>query len=97
LTPLRAKQQCEWQKEQARKELGDTYELVEIGETAKVDCLLRELEIEERLGGMIDKCLKRSLFLRGLKTIPTASSSSVPSAANSRAHASCVTARYVRP
>ena len=64
--------------DQARNELGDTYELVEIGETAKVDGLLKELEIEERLGAMIDRCLKRLLFLRGLKTIPTASSSSAP-------------------
>ena len=83
--------------DQARNELGDTYELVEIGETAEVDGLLRELEIEERLGAMIDRCLKRLLFLRGLKTIPTACLLFSAFAANSGAHASCVTARQSDP
>jgi len=65
-------------KDEARKELGDIYELVEIGKTATVDRLLEDLEVEERLDAMIDKCLKRLLFLRGLKSLSTASSSAPP-------------------
>ncbi|HEX4803250.1 MAG TPA: hypothetical protein VFV14_07045 [Myxococcaceae bacterium] len=63
---------------QARKELGEVYELAEIGETATVDRLLRDLGVEERLDAMINKCLKRLLFLRGLKSLPTAFSSAPP-------------------
>ena len=63
---------------QARKELGEVYELAEIGETAIVNGLLRDLGVEERLDAMIDKCLKRLLFLRGLKSLSTASSSAPP-------------------
>jgi hypothetical protein len=45
--------------DQARKELGERYALVEIGETATMDRLLQDLAVEERLDAMIDKCLKR--------------------------------------
>jgi hypothetical protein len=61
--------------DQARQELGEKYKLVEIGEIATVDRLMKDLEVEERLDGMIDKCLKRLLFLRGLKSLSQASSS----------------------
>jgi hypothetical protein len=61
--------------DQARKELGKDYQLVKVGETATVDCLMCELEVEERLDAMIDKQLKRLLLLRGLKSLPAASSS----------------------
>ena len=40
--------------------------------------LMREWEVEERLGAMIDKCLKRLLFVRGLKSLDR--SAEVPSA-----------------
>jgi hypothetical protein len=62
------------------QELGKIYELAEIGEPATIDRLLRDLEVEDRLDAMIDKCLKRLLFLRGLKSLPTASSSAPPQA-----------------
>jgi uncharacterized membrane protein YccC len=65
-------------KDQARKELEDAYRSVEIGKTASIERLFEELEAEERLDAMIDKCLKRLLFLRGLKSLPTASSSAPP-------------------
>ena len=55
--------------DQARKDLGASYELVEIGEAATVDRLLQDLAVVERLDAMIDKCLKRLLFLRGLKSL----------------------------
>jgi hypothetical protein len=61
--------------DQARQELGDVYELVEIGPAATFDGLEKDLAIQERLDGMIDKCLKRLLFLRGLKSLSQASSS----------------------
>jgi hypothetical protein len=60
---------------QARQELGDAHELAEIGEPTTIDRLLQDLEVEDRLSAMIDKCLKRLLFLRGLKSLSTASSS----------------------
>jgi hypothetical protein len=82
---------------EACKELGKIYELAEIGEPATIDRLLRDLEVEDRLDAMIDKCLKRSLFLRGFKSLPTASSSAPPqpisrAATHSGPHQSCVTA-----
>ena len=61
--------------DQARKDLGASYELVEIGEAATVDRLLQDLAVVERLDAMIDKCLKRLLFLRGLKSLRRVSSS----------------------
>ena len=61
--------------EHARKELGEDFRLVEIGDTATVEGLLRDLDIEERLNALIDKGLKRLLFLRGLKSISPVSSS----------------------
>jgi len=61
--------------DQARKEFGATYDLVEIGETATVDCLMNELAVQDRLDAMLDKCLKRLLFLRGLKSLSTTPSS----------------------
>ena len=61
--------------DQARKELGAKYALVEIGATATVDRLLQDLVIEERLDARIDACIKRLLHLRGLRSLSTAPSS----------------------
>lgn len=58
-----------------REELGELYSLVEMGDEATLKGLLRSLAILERLDSMIDKCLKRLLFVRGLKSVSTASSS----------------------
>ena len=44
-------------------------ELVEIGEVATTEHLLEELSLMERLDGMFDRCLKRFLFIRGLKSL----------------------------
>jgi hypothetical protein len=63
----------------ARKELGDdAYELARIGKTATVNSLWNDLEVLERLNAMIEKCLKRLLFLKGLESILVPSSSSPP-------------------
>jgi hypothetical protein len=64
--------------DQARKELGEIYGLVEIGETATVDHLMKDLEVQDRLDGRIDRCLKQLLFVRGLKSI-SSSSATAPS------------------
>ena len=55
--------------EQARGELGDdAWGLVEIGEIATVEYLLEDLAVAERLNGLIDRALKRLLFVRGIKS-----------------------------
>jgi hypothetical protein len=64
--------------DELRKELGEDFRLVEIGDTATVERLLRDLKIEERLDALIDKCLKRLLFVRGLKSLQPVSSSAPP-------------------
>jgi hypothetical protein len=61
--------------EQAKKELGEAYELVEIGETASFDQLVTVLKVMEYLDSLIDRLLKRLLYLRGLKSISPASRS----------------------
>jgi hypothetical protein len=55
-------------RKQARNELGDRYEFVE-DDIGTVDRLMAELEVEERLDAAIDKCLKRLLMLRGVKSM----------------------------
>ena len=61
--------------EQARQELGDIYKLIDIGEPATIDGLMSELNVKERLDGMIYKCLKQLLAVRGVKSLSPASSS----------------------
>jgi hypothetical protein len=63
--------------EQARQELGDIYQLIDMGEPATVEGLMKELDIKERLDGLISKCLKQLLMARGVKSL-SAASSSVP-------------------
>jgi hypothetical protein len=64
--------------DQTRTELGIAYELVEVGEPATFAGLIKDLEVQERLDSMIDKCLKRLLFVRGLKSISETSPSALP-------------------
>ncbi len=64
--------------DQAQKELGEAYELVQLGPTATVDHLMKELEVQERLDAMIDKCIKRLLLLRGLKSVSSDVGSAPP-------------------
>jgi len=61
-----------------REELGDNYELLELKEIASFDGLRYELDVKDRLDGSIDRCLKRLLFLRGLKSISAPPSSERP-------------------
>src|SRR5271165_6567849 len=64
--------------EQARKELGDRYALVEIGEAATLEGLEAALAIEERLREMIDKCIKQLFQVRGLKSLTSVSPPAPP-------------------
>jgi hypothetical protein len=64
-------------KEQARKELGTAWELVEAGGAVTIENLLSELTVMDRLDGMIDRCIKRLLLARGCKSI-SASSTTAP-------------------
>jgi len=64
---------------QARRELGDdAYALAEIREIATIDRLMRDLDVQDRLDGIIDRCYKRLLILRGIKSLSAASSSAPP-------------------
>jgi hypothetical protein len=65
---------------QARKELGDMFELVEIGKIATFDQLEKDLAVIERLDAIIDKSLKRLLLLRGVKSVGPTRAASPPSA-----------------
>jgi hypothetical protein len=65
-------------KTQACKELGVLYDLVEMGEAATIEGLTRELEVQDRLDGMIERCLKRLLMARGLKSMSIRSPSAPP-------------------
>ena len=56
----------------ARKELGDAYELVAAGEIVTRSRLEKELKLEADLDAHIDRCLKRLLHVRGIKSLSTA-------------------------
>ena len=62
----------------ARNELGDMYELAKMANTVTVAFLMEDLAVEERLDAAIDKCLKRLLLVKGLKSISGSSSSAPP-------------------
>jgi hypothetical protein len=57
-----------------RSVLGESYVLVEMGAGATLKELTAYLVVEERLDSLIDRCFKRLLFIRGLKSLPAASS-----------------------
>ena len=71
--------------EQARQELGDIHQLIDVGAAATIDGLMKELDVIERLDGMINRCLKRLLIIRGVKSLSSAASSeSTPQIAGPR-------------
>jgi hypothetical protein len=53
--------------QQARDELGEYYKLTEHDYHATA--LIEDLGVEERLDGAIDKCVKRLLMVRGVKSM----------------------------
>jgi len=62
-------EKCRAAEQQARKELGEQYALVEMGEEATIDHLMQELQVQERLDAVVDRCIKRLLMVRGLKSM----------------------------
>jgi hypothetical protein len=67
---LEAKDKVEAQEQSASK--AETERLLKEHDVLKMatfEGLMREWEVEERLGAMIDRCLKRLLFVRGLKSL----------------------------
>jgi hypothetical protein len=59
--------------------------LIDIGEPATIEGLMNELDVKERLHGMINRCLKQLLTVRGVKSLsPAASSTSTPQIAGPR-------------
>jgi hypothetical protein len=78
LSPAEREAAAQAADELARAELGEDYELAKIAEIATVDRLSRDLAVQDRLDAMIDKCLKRLLFVRGLKSLPAASAPPQP-------------------
>ena len=69
------------EEEGARKQLGELYPLVAIGEVATIPHLTRELHLRERLNEMIAKCIKQLILAKGLKSISPIRSLSAPSKA----------------
>jgi hypothetical protein len=63
---------------QAQEELGDSYVFVEIGEAITLERMFKDFEVEERFDAMIEKNIKRLLYLRGLKSFRSAASSPPP-------------------
>jgi hypothetical protein len=51
---------------------------IEIGHTATIGQMLEEIDVEERLDAMINRYLKRLLFLRGLKSLSPTSQAAQP-------------------
>jgi hypothetical protein len=60
---------------QAQEELGDRYLFVEMGSAVTLEQMFKDFEVEERIDAMIEKLLKRFLFVKGLKSLPSAASS----------------------
>jgi hypothetical protein len=44
-----------------------------MGEAATIEGLVKELEVHDRLDAMIDRCIKRLLMARGLKSMSISS------------------------
>ena len=64
--------------DRVRKELGDTFELVEIGDAATFGGLTEELDVKERLDAAIARCLKQLLLVRGVKSVAATPAATSP-------------------
>ena len=63
---------------QTLEKLGETFDLVEIGDAATFDGLTKELEIQERFDAAINRCLKQLLMVRGVKSMTVTPPSKTP-------------------
>ena len=61
--------------EEAKQELGKAYALVEMGQAATMDGLIRDLDIQRRLDARIESCMRRLLMVRGAKSMTRRSAS----------------------
>jgi hypothetical protein len=73
--PADVKAATEAAEAQARKELGENYKFVEMGDLATATQMFADLEVEERLNAMIDKLLKRLWMLQASKSLSSTTSS----------------------
>lgn len=83
-------EKCRAAEDQARKELGEQYGLVELAEEATIDHLMKELDAQARLDAVIDRCIRRLLLVRGLKSISTGSTSTSLASFQTLQERSCV-------
>ena len=63
---------------EAREELGHDYKFIEAGREATLDSIMERFAVEARLDATLDACVKRLLHLRGLKSLTSSASSSLP-------------------
>jgi hypothetical protein len=68
-SPLEWSARFEAASEEALKEMGTDGELVDLANVVTIDNLLNELSLIDRLDGMIDRCIKRLLMVRGVKSL----------------------------
>jgi hypothetical protein len=72
-----ARQQIE--EDQIRREMGDVaFELARMPHVATTGYLMHELSIIDRIDAMIDRCLKRLLLARGVKSLSSSLSKPTP-------------------
>jgi hypothetical protein len=65
-------------REVVREKLGNDYALFEAGPAVELKRFIEDLDVEDRLDAKIDRCLKRLLFLKGLKSVSANSTSTPP-------------------
>ena len=76
-------EKCRTAEAEARKHFGDElYGLAEMGDQATLDHLMKELAVQERLDGMIERCIKNLMLARGLKSLSIAPASTSPADAS---------------
>jgi hypothetical protein len=51
---------------------------IEMGDDVTIERLLEELSVVDRVDGMIDRCLKRLLMVRGVKSMSPSVSETLP-------------------
>ena len=72
------REEIQEEEDRVRKELGDTFKLVEIGDAATFGSLTKELDIKERLDAAIARCLKQLLLVRGVKSVAATPAAASP-------------------
>jgi hypothetical protein len=76
--------------EHIRRELGAVdLELAKIRHVATTGYLMHELSIIDRIDGMIDRCLKRLLLVRGLKSISSSAPNRLTASASAASEEKC--------